>query len=386
MKKRFLRAIFFGLIAIMAFQMVSAQTDREAAVAAAGDKYTISAKAGGVNYVEGTVSVVRKDGRSGYLTKRDEIAVGDIVSTGPNSRAEILLNPGSFLRIGPNSSFEFKTTSLDDLRIGLTSGSAIFEVFASYDFKVRVTTPKAKLLLIKSGVFRIDVAADGGANIEVWQGEALLGDKNATVLKGGFSAVLTDGVATVKTFDRKNTDEFEAWSKARGKELAKQSAALKNQALRGPLMNSFNSGLWGMYSSFGVWVYNRFTGGWCFLPFGDGWFSPYGFGFGSCICYWNLPPIVYNPPGGGGGQPLITTIATAGDRSPVPPFVRLQGSGGGRGISNSGGSGVNSSRSRPTDSGWNSSSTERVQTSTSTERVNTSPPPTPVTAREKPHQ
>lgn len=338
MTKKFIRSVYIGLIAILAVQMVSAQDDREAAAAAAGDKYVISAKAGGVNYVEGAVSVVRKDGRSGYLTKRDEIAVGDVVATGADSRAEILLNPGSFLRIGADSSFEFKTTSLDDLRIKVISGSAIFEVFASREFKVRVTTPNAKLLLIKSGVFRVDALTDGSANIEVWEGESLLGDRESTLLKSGRAATLKDGVATFRKLERSDKDEFVAWSKTRGKELAKQSAKLRKQSLGNSLMSSFNQGRWGMYNSFGLWVYNAMYGGYCFLPFGNGWYSPYGFGYGSCICHYNLPTIIYLPPigGGGGGGNGLTPIMTSGDRSLTPPFVRMGGNGGVRGIPDSG--------------------------------------------------
>ena len=336
--------VYIGLAVILSFQAVSAQSDRDAAVASAADKYLISAKAGGVNYVEGSVSVLRTDGQSGYLTKRDQIEVGDTVTTGDNSRAEILLNPGSFLRLGPNSSFKFKTTSLDDLRINLESGSAIFEVFASRDFKVRVITPDAKLLLIRSGVFRIDVLPGGGANVEVWEGQALLGDRNATLLDSGRAAILKNGTATVKKFDRGDRDEFEAWSKSRSKELAKQSAKLKNEALRNTLVSSFNGGGWGMYNSFGLWVYNPLYGGYCFLPFGNGWYSPYGYGFGNCLCNYGLPPYVYYPPrtggssggsgssGGGSNIPPVTPIVSAGNRQPVPPFERMGG--GGSGVSN----------------------------------------------------
>lgn len=163
-------------------QLAVAQNDRTAAVAAAGDKYLISAKAGGVNYVEGTVTLARKNGTSGRLLRRDEITVGDKVSTGDDGRAEILLNPGSYMRIGKNTEFEFKTTSLDDLQIRLNSGSALFEVFASNEFTVRVITPKAKFLLVESGVFRVDATTDGGAKISVLRGKALMADNVATLL------------------------------------------------------------------------------------------------------------------------------------------------------------------------------------------------------------
>lgn len=338
MRSRIFKAVLLTAVSTLMFQAARGQSTSGLAATTA-DKYLISAKAGGVNYVEGSVSIMRKDGRSGYLTQRDQIEVGDVVSAGANSRAEILLNPGSFLRLGPSSSFEFNTTALDDLRVKLNSGTAIFEVFASRDFKVRVTTPNAKLLLIRSGVFRIDVMANGGAAIEVTDGEALLGDRNATLLRQGFAAKLSGRDVTVEKFNRKDLDQFEAWSKSRSRDLAKQSAKLRDAALRDSLLSSFNGGQWGMYNSFGLWVFNPMYGGYCFLPFGNGWSSPYGYGYGNCLCSWNMPHGVYYPTygsggGGGGGTPVspTTPIVSMGDRSPTPPFVRMEQAGGGRGI------------------------------------------------------
>jgi hypothetical protein len=41
------------------------------------------------------------------------------------------LNPGSYIRLAENSSFEFLTTSLDDLQLKLSDGSAMLEVMQS---------------------------------------------------------------------------------------------------------------------------------------------------------------------------------------------------------------------------------------------------------------
>ena len=184
MSRQVFRAMYCGLFALLLVSNSIAQSERERAVAGAGDKYVISAKAGGVNYVEGTVAVVRKTGTSGYLMRRDEIQIGDRVSTGADGKAEILLNPGSYLRVGPNSAFEFISTSLDDVRIRVDSGSAIFEVYAADEFSVAVITPKTMFDLIESGVYRIDVLPQGQARIEVWEGKAQTGSSSVIVKKG----------------------------------------------------------------------------------------------------------------------------------------------------------------------------------------------------------
>ncbi len=166
MKKNLSLIIFSVVISLMTALVAIAQGDSRVK-SAAGDLYLISAKAGGVNYIEGKVTVERADGNSGYLVKGDSLQVGDKVSTTANGRAEVLLNPGSFIRLDNDSEFEFVTTSLDDLELQINRGSAIFEVYASDDFKVTVKTPKAKFYLVDTGVYRVNVLENGIGTIEV---------------------------------------------------------------------------------------------------------------------------------------------------------------------------------------------------------------------------
>ncbi len=317
MKNSISRIVSVALMGLLAVAAVSAQD--ETISAAAGDKYVISAKAGGVNFVEGTVGIVRKTGKSGLLLSGDKLQIGDRVSTGADGKAEILLNPGSYLRLGGGSAFEFRTTSLDDLQIKLDSGSAIFEVFATEDFKVTINSPKTKFTLIESGVYRIDVAADGSGKVAVWKGRAQVGSETAGIVKSGREGVMTGTLVAISKFDRDDKDALELWSKSRAKELAKISGSLARNNMRTALMRSFLGRGWNMYDSFGVWVYDPFRRSHCFLPFGYGWNSPYGYGFGHSIWYYNLPTGVIYPPTG--------PIRTIRDNKPnVPAYVQAQGS------------------------------------------------------------
>jgi hypothetical protein len=353
MKDKIVR--FLAMSMVVAFAVLSANAQDETLASAAGDKYVISAKAGGVNFVEGDVSVVRRDGKAGPLLKGDTIEIGDKVSTGSDGKAEILLNPGSFLRLGGNSAFAFKTTSLDDLQLKLDSGSAILEVFAAEEFQVVVAAPKTKFVLIDTGVYRIDVGPGGNASLRVWKGGARLTNSAEIVKSGRQAAPNSTGTLSVSKFDRGKRDAFDNWSRTRGKELAKISALLKRANLRNVLMQAYNGRRWNMFGSFGLWVFDPFFGGFCFLPFGYGWNSPYGYGYGGHYIGWyEMPPVIYNPPTTGGGNtggnnntPQITPIVTAGDRTPTPPFERMQQTmGGGRG-SDRGGSSSDSGSSSP---------------------------------------
>src|SRR5712692_2264430 len=90
------------------------------------EKFVISAKAGGVNSVTGRVMVTRA-GKSQLLTAQDDLAAGDLVTSGAASQVEVLLNPGSYLRVSENSAFELADNSLENIRVRLTKGSAIVE-------------------------------------------------------------------------------------------------------------------------------------------------------------------------------------------------------------------------------------------------------------------
>jgi hypothetical protein len=360
MKRRLVEFVGFAVLAIISASPVFSQN--RTLSSAAGDKWVITAKAGGVNYVQGAVNVTRQAGKSGLLIKGDAVDVGDQVSTGANGRAEILLNPGSYLRVAENSAFEFKTTQLEDLQIIVTRGSIMLEVFADNDFRVAVSTPKQQYDLVDSGVYRVDVDASGNARIEVWKGKAEVGD---AILKSGKTASSLDGQVAVAKFDRDDKDGFEIWSRDRAKELAKATDSLRDKTLRTSLMRSFLGGRWDMYNSFGLWVYDASFGRYCFLPFGYGWSSPYGYGFGANIGWYGLPRVIYypptyggppaagNPPAGGTNPPRQNPPAGTppGDRRPIlggrkreptgdseakgrqspPPFVRMQGNGRGTG-------------------------------------------------------
>src|SRR5215831_19164590 len=77
----------------------------------------VSASAGDVNFTEGDVKVKTATTDWGALASGDTLKNGDSVKTGTGGRAEILLNPGSYLRLSGDTEFQFDDTSLDNLRL-----------------------------------------------------------------------------------------------------------------------------------------------------------------------------------------------------------------------------------------------------------------------------
>src|SRR5262245_63553243 len=92
------------------------------------NRFVISAKAGGINAITGQASVHSK-GETEWqqLMVTDDLNAGDRVRTSNDGRVEVLLNPGSYLRVGGDSEVELSDNSLANLEVRLIRGTAIVE-------------------------------------------------------------------------------------------------------------------------------------------------------------------------------------------------------------------------------------------------------------------
>jgi hypothetical protein len=234
-------------------------------------QYVVSAKAGVVNIVEGDVSFLR-DGKSDMLIAGDTLRAGDSVKTGRDGRAEILLNPGSYLRLSSNTEFVFSDTRIHMLGMKLMKGSAIIEASVIIE-AITVVTPQGEFPLNNGGLYRFNIGESESSEIIARNGKLLAG---GVLVKEGKKAIITKGAPTITPFNKKIEDDFDLWSKERARVIVAANKKLSNRALR---RNSSLS------MSGNAWVFNPFTGSYTFLPGFWGVSSPYGFGYSSCNPY-----------------------------------------------------------------------------------------------------
>jgi hypothetical protein len=286
------------------------------------DARLVSARAGAVNYTAGDVTV-RRSGQQSWQTllRTDDLRAGDAVRTGADGRAEILLNPGSYLRLGENTELVMTDTSLDTLRLKLARGSALVEAAvvgvgstpavgdsqrprgtvieaaarSAAGFVILIDTPRTQALVVRSGIYRVNVAPDGATEFLVRKGRALVGPDALTVREGGVASNAAGGAVEVAKFDKDQKDDLDAWSKRRAEEMARANSRLQrrtvNTALAGMSWNNFG---WGSTALSGLWYFNAVAGCYTYLPF-FGWSSPYGFDYftaapglaGYCHCGYN---------------------------------------------------------------------------------------------------
>jgi hypothetical protein len=239
---------------------------------------------------------------------------------------EMLLNPGSYMRIGENSVFELADNSLENLEVRLMRGTAVVEVTGADDEEllIGIITPHTRMSIVRRGLDRVNVVPGDTTELIVRKGRVVIEDSH-TKVKGGNKVIFSGGsmsVAKLEKADKQNWDSLEAWSKDRAKMLAKANDKLSQGDL-GRSLARFGDERFDFFSfrrRTGLWFYNLNAGCFTFLPFSGGWGSPYGPSYSSFYYsdpYWPNRHGSYGPGfGGGSGR---GTIESGGGRSGGPP-------------------------------------------------------------------
>lgn len=317
------------------------------------ERFGISAKAGGVNAVSGKVSVKSEGKPARLLTSQDDLESGDIVSTNVSGQVEVLLSPGTYLRLAERSEFVMEDTSLDNLLVRLTKGSAIIEATGPSDLKlyIPVVTEQHRMTIVRPGVYRLNVTP-GTTELFVRKGRMALSDNKDDIVKGGKKVTFSGGGQEVAKADDRDVDQFDDWSRTRGETLARANARLSARLVNSYLANSF--GRSSFSGGFGLWTWSPFSSCYTFLPFSQGWNSPYG-RYGAYAPYYGnnfgRPYNPYYPP------PIITSNSSPGSNSGYGGYGTNGSSGSsGVGSTGSGSTGMGSTGSGSTGSFGNGSS------------------------------
>lgn len=260
---------------------------------------------GTINYVEGNARLGTKalDAKSMGTT---ELGIGQILKT-ETGKAEVLLTPGVFLRLGSSSAMTMVLPGLTYAEVRLEKGRALVEVTELHrENNLVVTQGHAATTLLKTGLYGFD--ADHNV-VRVFDGKAVVqADDRRLELKGGRQLILdSPGSMGAQKFDKKHYhDDLYNWSNLRSKYLAEASAdSARVYVVGGP----------GWYGT--GWYWNPWFDCYTFIP-GDGiFYSPFGWGFYS-------PPWVYRAPVYWGGHYRHRFDRDDHFRNPRPPVTGHQ--------------------------------------------------------------
>ncbi|HEV2836003.1 MAG TPA: FecR family protein [Pyrinomonadaceae bacterium] len=279
------------------------------------EKFVISAKAGGINAITGDASVTSR-GESGWqqLMITDDLNSGDRVRTAADGRVEILLNPGSYLRLGANSEVELLDNTLANLEVRLLRGTAIVEATGAdgLELNIGISTPHTRLAIVRQGLYRLNVVPEDATELIVRKGRVILSDSH-TKVKGGNKVVFSAtnvSVAKLTDEEKKKKDDVEVWSKERAETVAKANRKVTDRMLSSAFANYGWSNSFFDRRALGLWFFNPRLGCYTFLPYFFGWGSPYGSSYSTAIYapyygpsgYYPRPGVGNNPPASGGSS------------------------------------------------------------------------------------
>ncbi|HZT30653.1 MAG TPA: hypothetical protein VFA33_12250 [Bryobacteraceae bacterium] len=256
------------------------------ASATAQAQSVISAHSGLLHYVEGRVYLGDKQVESKFGAF-PEVKENQVLRT-EEGRAEVLLTPGVFLRVGENSSFKMITNRLIDTRLELLKGTAIVEADELLkDNGVTVAYQDAAVRVVKKGLYRID---SDPAQLRVYNGEASVEAAGKTVAVKEGKLISLDSQLAMEKFDKTTGDALNRWSRRRGEYLSMANVSAAKSVL--------DAG--GMWNTSG-WYWNPFYGTYTFLPMQGSFYSPYGYRLWSPF---SVYPVYYGPRYGyyGGGS------------------------------------------------------------------------------------
>lgn len=275
--------------------------------------YTVSARPGAINYVEGEASINGKIIQGKAVSGKAFLNRNDTLTT-ENGKVEVLLTPGVFVRVGEDSQLRMVSPDLTSTQVELVNGSAIVEVDQLVkDNNIQVLDSGATVKLQKNGLYRFTAGnqpvvqtLDGKADVSVNGKSVELGKNHQVALNGDVKRDKLQG-------DPQDTQLY-AWSKVRDEYDAAASYAsasnVATPAYGGPFGFGYGYGWGSGYYGAGFgpgWAWNPFWSTYAWLP-GDGaFFSPFGFGF-YAPAYVGYAPVIVRPVN---GRPVTVPVTTS---------------------------------------------------------------------------
>ena len=267
---------------ILCFSIVNLAQNRE--------KFVISARAGGINAITGGATVYpRGETEWHQLSITDDLESGDRVRTAYDGRVEILLNPGSYLRLGGNSEVELLNNTLENLEVRLLRGTAIVEATGAdgLELNIGISTPHTRLAIVRQGLYRLNVVPEDATELIVRKGRVVLSDSQK--VKGGNKVVFNATNVSVAKLTKqekklKDKEQVDLWSKERAETLAKANRRISERMLNSAFASFTDTDPFSR-RRLGFWFYNTHSRCYTFLPFYYGWGSPYGNSYSTSVYY-----------------------------------------------------------------------------------------------------
>lgn len=202
----------------------------------------VSAMAGYIHFAEGGVAL------DGELFEFDP---AEFVHAGNGQRlrtadgwAEVMIMPGSFIRLAPSSEMEIVRAGILVAHVRLIEGSAAIDLSGAVETSgIEIDVGDARVSFAKNGLYRVDAPAGGDAIIRSNRGRARV-EWHGERFKVGRGRQLTIAPSNMnpnaQSFDSSERDELDRWNRERSQLLAEKDRENRQErgTGAGPLENS----------------------------------------------------------------------------------------------------------------------------------------------------
>lgn len=234
---------------------------------------------GMLNYLEGQATIGNQD-----LTSKSigvaQLEPGQTLTT-QDGRAEVLLIPGTFLRIGRDSQVKMISPDLINTEIAVEKGQATVEVTDLHKQNdLRVQENGATVRIQKNGFYDFDMEQ---SLVRVLDGQAMVQVNDHNVkLKGDRELNVAAPKLKATKFDKKAYEDSDLykWSTLRSAYVAEANADLAPTYI---VNGGYGPGWVGAGWYWSPW-FNCYT----FVPTGGVFYTPFGWGFYSPLWGYNL--------------------------------------------------------------------------------------------------
>lgn len=237
-----------------------------------------AAQPGTLNYLEGQATLGSQSLAADSIGKV-RVDSGQTFTTQQDAKAEILLTPGVFLRLGESSVATMISSTLTNTRVALEEGEAFAEVDEIHPYnELSIAQDGVSIELEKMGLYNFN------ANLHLFRvldGEGVVDDGEKKIkVKSGEQVDLAARPLRAKKLDRKEVEaeDLYRWTSLRSSYLAEANVDYAPKY---------------MYGGFGWfgdgWYWDPWFDSYTFLP-GDGiFYSSFGWGFYSPWCVFGAP-------------------------------------------------------------------------------------------------
>ena len=212
------------------------------------------------------------------LTAGHKLNAGGQLRTLENGRAELLLNPGSYLRLAESSLVRFIRTGYATMKFEILRGEIILEsaAFNPAIHSLTISTPDGDFQVAAKGLYRLSL--EPRVRVSVYKGalEWMGNGHKRRRLEAGRSHQVEKVTSKLHSGKLRKKDDLNQWSKERAQQLAQSNSRLSAR-LRRSAYPSFG------YRNRGGWVLGSRSQGFTFVPFDSKPKSPYGFRYDNAL-------------------------------------------------------------------------------------------------------